>query len=143
MTAPEQATGIEWLDRDECFRLLAGERIGRLAVVAGRHPMIFPVNYFLDGEIVVFRSGPGTKVDHGRRGPVAFEIDRFDHDAHTGWSVVVAGRLDEPPPFDRHAQEQIRALPVEPWASGDKPHWLRLVPGRVSGRRLRAPGGRP
>ena len=32
--------------------------------------------------------------------------------------------------------ERVQALPVEPWADGDKPHWMRLVPSRVSGRRI-------
>ena len=127
----DRATGraVKWIDRDECLRLLAAENIGRLAVVVGRAPMILPVNYVLDGEQIVFRSDPGTKVDYGLRGRVAFEIDSFDRDTHTGWSVVVSGRLEEPPPFDTAAQHEIRMLPVEPWAGGEKPHWLRLVPG--------------
>jgi nitroimidazol reductase NimA-like FMN-containing flavoprotein (pyridoxamine 5'-phosphate oxidase superfamily) len=141
MTEHERTGGIERLDRDECLRLLAADTVGRLAVVVGRSPTILPVNYFLDGQTVVLRSDPGTKVDHGLRGPVAFEVDAFDRDARTGWSVVVSGRLEEPPPFDGAAQERIRTLPVEPWAGGDKDHWLRLVPDRITGRRLVAHGG--
>ena len=124
------------IDRDECLRLLAADTIGRLAVVVGRAPVILPVNYFLDGGVVVFRSDPGMKVDYGLRGPVAFEIDEFDRRDHTGWSVVVSGRLEEPAPFNNRAQEQIRSLPVHPWAAGEKAHWLRLVPSRITGRRL-------
>ena len=127
---------VKGIDRDECLRLLAAETIGRLAVVVGRAPLILPVNYVLDGERIVFRSDPGTKVHYGLRGPVAFEIDAFDRAAHTGWSVVVAGRLEEPPPFDASAQRHIRSLPVEPWAEGEKPHWLRLIPTSITGRRL-------
>lgn len=26
---------------------------------------------------------------------------------------------------------------VDPWAGGDKAHWMRLVPDRVTGRRIR------
>ena len=85
-------TSVEWLDRDECLRLLAADEVGRLAVVVGHAPMIVPVNYRLDGDRVVFRSDPGTKVDYGLRSPVAFEIDGIDRAAHTGWSVVVTGR---------------------------------------------------
>ena len=29
---------------------------------------------------------------------------------------------------------------VDPWAGGDKAHWMRLVPDRVTGRRIRARG---
>jgi nitroimidazol reductase NimA-like FMN-containing flavoprotein (pyridoxamine 5'-phosphate oxidase superfamily) len=132
----EPDTRIEWLDRDECLRLLAGDCIGRLAIVVGRAPTILPVNYALDGEVVVIRSDAGTKVDHGPRAPVAFEIDHFDRATRTGWSVVVAGRLEEPPPFDTTANARIRTVPVEPWAGGEKGHWMRLVPTRITGRRL-------
>ena len=140
MPRPAPDATVQRLDRDECLRLLATDHIGRLAVVVGRSPNIFPVNYFLDGDVVVFRSDSGTKVDYGLRGPVAFEIDAFDRSTRTGWSVVVSGRLEEPPPFDTPAQERIRTLPVQPWASGDKPHWLRIVPSRITGRRLTSPG---
>jgi nitroimidazol reductase NimA-like FMN-containing flavoprotein (pyridoxamine 5'-phosphate oxidase superfamily) len=136
MQAQPMDVRFEWIDRDECLRLLAADHIGRLAVVVGRAPMILPVNYVLDGDEVVFRSDPGTKVEHGLRGPVAFEIDMFDRDDHTGWSVVVAGRLEEPPPFNTTEQRRIRTVPVEPWAGGEKAHWLRLIPNQITGRRL-------
>jgi uncharacterized protein len=131
-------TGIEWLDRDECLRLLAGDTIGRLAVVVGRTPTILPVNYTLDGDVVVFRSDPGTKVDHGVRAPVSFEVDDFDRIHHTGWSVVVTGRLEEPPPHDTGENSRVHALAIEPWAGGPKDHWLRIIPTRITGRRLGA-----
>ena len=136
MTDPTLTTPMEWLDRDECLRLLGTDTIGRLAVVVGRTPTILPVNYALDGDAIIIRSDPGTKVDYGRRGPVAVEIDAFDRDDHTGWSVVVTGRLEEPPPYSAGAQRHIRSVPVEPWAGGDKAQWLRIVPSRISGRRL-------
>jgi hypothetical protein len=69
---------------------------------------------------------------------VAFEIDALDREAHTGWSVVVTGHLDEVTPFDAETFERVTRLPVQPWSGGDKPRWLRLVPSRVSGRRIGA-----
>ena len=44
------------LDRDQCLRLLADDEIGRLAVIAGNTPAIFPVNYRSDGDTIVFRT---------------------------------------------------------------------------------------
>jgi len=35
-------TGLEVIDADECRRLLAAEEIGRLAVVDGGGPAVFP-----------------------------------------------------------------------------------------------------
>jgi hypothetical protein len=69
---------------------------------------------------------------------VAFEIDAFDRTTRTGWSVIVTGRLEEVTPFDATTLDRVSNLPVEPWAGGDKPHWMRLVPSRVSGRRIGA-----
>lgn len=134
-------TGIEVLDRDQCLRLLADDEIGRLAVVCGSTPTIFPVNYRLDGDAVVFRTDPGTKLDYGPRAPVCFEIDRFDREQRTGWSVVVLGRLEEVTQYDSRTLERVHALPVDPWASGQKAHWMRLVPSHISGRRVGKPAG--
>ena len=129
-------TGIQVLDREECLALLAQDVIGRLAVMSGVGPVIFPVNYALDGDAIVFRTAPGTKLDAGPRAPASFEIDDFDRATRSGWSVVVVGRLEEATPFDAAVLERVQSLPVEPWAQGDKPHWMRLVPTRITGRRV-------
>jgi uncharacterized protein len=132
-------TGLEVIDPDECRKLLASDDVGRLVVVHDGTPFVFPVNYALDGDAVVFRTAPGTKLTLGPRGTVAFEIDALDRAAHTGWSVVVTGHLDEVTPYDAEDFERVTSLPVQPWAGGDKPRWLRLVPTRVSGRRIGTP----
>jgi uncharacterized protein len=130
---------LEVIDRDECLRLLADEEIGRLAVIAGNTPVILPVNYALDGDSVVFRTDPGTKLERGPRARASFEVDRFDSERRNGWSVVATGRLEEVTLYDA-AFERVRRLVVDPWAGGDKAHWMRLVPDRVTGRRIRARG---
>jgi nitroimidazol reductase NimA-like FMN-containing flavoprotein (pyridoxamine 5'-phosphate oxidase superfamily) len=81
-------TGLEVLGRGECLRLLAGEEVGRLAMGTGGAPVLLPVNSALDGETLVFRTDPGTKLDHAGQGPVAFEIDGLDRDARSAgaWS---------------------------------------------------------
>ena len=139
MTTIDRRTGLEVLDRDTCLGLLAGEDVGRLAMATGGAPLVFPVNYALDGETLVFRTDPGTKLDHAGRGRVAFEIDGLDREARTGWSVVVTGRLEEVTHYDTARFERVRRLPIEPWAGGEKAHWLRLIPSRITGRRV---GGR-
>src|SRR4029453_7064671 len=92
MPTVDSRTGLEVLDRDECLRLLASDPVGRVAVVVDARPMIFPVNYALDGESIVFRSDAGSKVSGATSGfPMSFEIDGIDEILHTGWSVVVNG----------------------------------------------------
>jgi nitroimidazol reductase NimA-like FMN-containing flavoprotein (pyridoxamine 5'-phosphate oxidase superfamily) len=136
MRLVDARTGIEVLDRAECLKLLQADVVGRLAVVAGGSPAIFPVNYAMDDEAVVFRTAPGTKVDGAPRAPACFEIDSFDRINRSGWSVVVNGRLEEVTSFDTKLLERVQALPVDPWAVGEKDHWMRLVPHLITGRRV-------
>lgn len=137
MRTVDARTGIEWIDRDECLRLLAADEVGRLAVVAGGAAAIFPVNYRLDGDAVVFRTDPGTKLDYGPRSRACFEIDQFDRQTRTGWSVVVSGRLEEVTRYDATTLDRVQHLAVDPWAGGAKAHWVRLVPERITGRYAR------
>jgi nitroimidazol reductase NimA-like FMN-containing flavoprotein (pyridoxamine 5'-phosphate oxidase superfamily) len=123
-------TGIEVIDGDECLRLLRGRRVGRLGIVIGGEPVILPVNYAVAGETIVFRSAPGSKLDMGPRAPACFDVDEFDESMHVGWSVLVAGRLEE---IDA---DEAGAAGVTPWAPGERDHWMRLVPRRVTGRRV-------
>lgn len=136
MRKTDSRTGIELIDRDECVRLLQADVIGRLAINVGSSPTILPVNYAMDGDAVVFRTAPGAKLEAGRRAPVAFEIDSFDRESRSGWSVVVTGWLEEVSPYDATTYERVHNLPVDPWADGIKDHWLRLQPSRITGRRV-------
>jgi nitroimidazol reductase NimA-like FMN-containing flavoprotein (pyridoxamine 5'-phosphate oxidase superfamily) len=136
MKATDPRTGMERLDREECLQLLEGDEVGRIAVIDGGVPMIFPVNYRLDGEAIVFRTAAGTKLDQGPRALSTFEVDHFDRELRAGWSVVVVGRLEEVTRYDSRTLTRIEELRVDPWAAGEKAHWMRLVPARISGRRV-------
>src|SRR5262249_35365545 len=88
-------TGLAVLDRDECLALVRRSVIGRLAVAVDNRPLVFPVNFVLDGSTVVFRTDEGTKLWVARRGSVVFECDGIDALYHTGWSVMIAGVAEE------------------------------------------------
>jgi nitroimidazol reductase NimA-like FMN-containing flavoprotein (pyridoxamine 5'-phosphate oxidase superfamily) len=135
-SARDARTGIEIIHRDECLRLLEADSIGRLAVIAGGVPAIFPVNYAVDGDGIVLRTDPGTKLDAAGRWSASFEIDAFDRETRTGWSVVVTGRLEEVTRFNSATLQRIQRLSVDPWAGGAKDHWLRLAARQVTGRRV-------
>ena len=131
----DASTGLEVLERDECLRLLAGAQVGRVAVVAGGNPLLLPVSYALDGEDVVFRTGAGSKLAAVRHGSqAAFEIDGVDEAGRKGWSVIVNGRTEEV--TDDRELERLQALPLQPWVPGPVPHWIRIRPQTVSGRRI-------
>ncbi len=131
-------TGLEHLDHDECMRLLGRCSLGRLAVVVGRHPVIFPVNFALDGGSIVFRTNEGTKLYAARQDLVAFECDGVDRTYHTGWSVLVTGNAEE---VRRPEEiEQLSQLHLGLWTTGPKPIWLRIRPRTITGRRIPAHG---
>ncbi len=132
-------TGLEVIDRDGCLELLAGESLGRVAVVDGGEPVIFPVNYAVDGEHIVFRTGVGSKFHAAVRGAKAsFEVDRFDTEAREGWSVVAVGRVEEA--LGSEVERLAATTGLEPWAAGDRDHWMVVVASRLSGRRVTRSG---
>jgi nitroimidazol reductase NimA-like FMN-containing flavoprotein (pyridoxamine 5'-phosphate oxidase superfamily) len=125
------STTMDVLTRDECLALLAAHSVGRIAVIAhDSMPFVVPVNYEMNGEIIVFRTDEGTKLDALQRHPVAFQIDSIDPVQQTGWSVLVQGVAHVTP------KHELGSSRVEPW-TGPKPHWIQLVPRSITGRRLR------
>jgi nitroimidazol reductase NimA-like FMN-containing flavoprotein (pyridoxamine 5'-phosphate oxidase superfamily) len=128
-------TQVEVIDRRECLALLEGEVLGRLGVLDGGSPLVLPMNYALHGDEVIFRTGPGTKLDAARGRPACFEIDGFDRQGRSGWSVVVRGRLEEVTRYDSALLEVVADL-AEPWMQAPRPNVLRLVPTTITGRRI-------
>jgi uncharacterized protein len=126
-------THLQELDRDECVRMLRAKHLGRLGVVVGRQPLIFPVNYALDGENIVFRTDPGTKLHAAVGEAVAFEIDDADNVYHAGASVLVVGTAELVP---EREHDRLHALPLGPWCPGRKATWVRIRPGAMTGRRI-------
>ncbi|HEV2368242.1 MAG TPA: pyridoxamine 5'-phosphate oxidase family protein [Acidimicrobiales bacterium] len=134
---PEDEPRLEEIGDAECRRLLGGHNVGRIGVVVDGWPVVLPVNYVFDGHRVAIRSDPGSKLTASDLGRVAFEIDGIDEGGRRGWSVLVQGRgFDITESLDE-VSELMRALPVDPWAPGQKAHWIRIDPERVTGRRLR------
>jgi uncharacterized protein len=138
--APEaQGAADRWreLTKAECFELLAGEHLGRLAVVDDLGPVVFPVNYVLDRHTVVFRTEEGTKLHAAVRGSrVCFEVDGYDVITHSGWSVIVRGEITEV--TDRAELPRLLELPLEAWAPGARNRYIRLLPAVLTGRRIEA-----
>jgi nitroimidazol reductase NimA-like FMN-containing flavoprotein (pyridoxamine 5'-phosphate oxidase superfamily) len=126
---------VQELTKAECFELLAGQHIGRVAVVDDRGPVVFPVNFILDRHTVVFRTEPGTKLDAaGLRGRVCFEADGTDAAARTGWSVIVRGEITEV--TDGAELARLRELPLRVWAPGARDRYVRILPAVLTGRRI-------
>jgi nitroimidazol reductase NimA-like FMN-containing flavoprotein (pyridoxamine 5'-phosphate oxidase superfamily) len=142
---PEHAKAImETLDEAECLRLVSLGVIGRLVYVGRYDLTVLPVNYRLVNGSILFRTAQDSLTGEDLRTgiahadyKVAFEVDQFDEAAREGWSVLIQGPAHHLDAED----EQAAALTagVEPWPSGDKDHFIRITPDRITGRRVRRP----
>jgi nitroimidazol reductase NimA-like FMN-containing flavoprotein (pyridoxamine 5'-phosphate oxidase superfamily) len=127
--------GLEVLDEQECLRLLRTVPLGRLVFTEAGLPAVRLVNFFIDGDTVVFLTTAGDKFRAAERGDiVAFEADNVDHERHLGWTVTAVGRLSVVP-AEEHAEVH-RRLPLHSWAAPTHAHLIRLGLGKLTGRRL-------
>lgn len=135
MSSSPSESQIEVLAPDDCWEYLQSSYIGRLAVINGAVPEIFPVNFMVVEETVVFRTAPGTKLRALLGGAaVAFEVDGLNPYGTEVWSVVIKG---EPAPFDGDPASLQEAGPDrEPWQPGLKEHLVQIHPADISGRRF-------
>jgi nitroimidazol reductase NimA-like FMN-containing flavoprotein (pyridoxamine 5'-phosphate oxidase superfamily) len=139
-TQPSVPPGsMQELTVQECWAMLRGQVVGRLAVVHDDRPDIFPVNYVVDRGSVVFRTGSGTLFSSSAGRPVAFEVDGYAVEDGTAWSVVLRGEAHEMHDVDEIVD--VLQLPLLPWHAGPKPRVVRVEPDSVSGRRLFVRGG--
>jgi hypothetical protein len=135
-TRPEDALdqgALDEIDVAECWRLLSTQPVGRVAVIVGQYPLVFPVNYALDGMHILFRTGVGTKLWAIDRSNVTFEVDELDLAGRSGWSVMVRGAAHELSP----KQAPTDTSGIVPWAPGERVHLVRIVADQITGRRIR------
>lgn len=131
VVAPE--AGI--LTVEQCWKLLSETSVGRLAVTVDGRPDVFPVNYRLDGESLIFRTGGGTKLDALQADVrVALEADAVSAEFGIAWSVVIKGRAEIAK--DSGPALNDASLGLFPWQGVGKDHLVRIVPEVVSGRRF-------
>jgi len=127
---------MEALSGVECYRLLATQHVGRLGVDIGRYPLIFPVNYALDGDTILVRARPDTALTAADYANVAFEVDLIDPRTRSGWSVLVRGLAEDVTATHGESHKDTRSCGPEPWAPGEHGRWIRIVPHGISGRRI-------
>jgi nitroimidazol reductase NimA-like FMN-containing flavoprotein (pyridoxamine 5'-phosphate oxidase superfamily) len=131
---------LEELDEKECLTLIASGGIGRIAYISRFGPTVLPVNYELHGGAIVFRTAEHGPLDEDLRTgiadadyKVAFEIDVIDPVGRLGWSVVVQGPAHH---VTADELDLVRSAGVESWAPGDRELFIRIVPSRITGRRV-------
>jgi nitroimidazol reductase NimA-like FMN-containing flavoprotein (pyridoxamine 5'-phosphate oxidase superfamily) len=101
---------------------------------------VLPVNYAWRDGAIVFRTAANGPLDEDLRTGiadadyrVAFEIDSIDPGAQRGWSVLIQGPAHH---VTGPEEDAVRRAGVEPWAPGDRELFVRIVPTRVTGRRV-------
>lgn len=122
------------LPPSECLRRLAAATVGRVAFVEQGEPVILPVNHGMDGESVVFRTAPGSKLVAAENElPVAFETDGYDEVRRSGWSVLIRGTATTVE--DQEEVRRLNSLGVEPWADlAERKKWVRIRAFSLTGR---------
>ena len=136
------ATGAELkeIDRPGCLELLASGQIGRVVYTEAAMPAAHPVNYLLDGEEVVFRTGEGAKLAAASRGVVVgFQADEIDVERRSGWSVLAVGEAYEI--LDPARLSELADRLPTPWAPRSHRTLCISIPlQRLTGRWLRPAG---
>ncbi|MCX5126912.1 pyridoxamine 5'-phosphate oxidase family protein [Streptomyces sp. NBC_00347] len=133
-TAARDAELIVLTD-EECRHLLSTHGVGRVAVFTPRGPAIFPVNYVVAGNEIAFRTSGEAVLARAAGTEMAFEVDHIDDVTRQGWSVMAVGRAEGV--TDAAAKQRLDAVARSlPWPGGDRTHWMKIAPIRITGRRV-------
>ena len=127
--------GLELLTEADAWALLRAEDFGRIGVSVGALPAIFPVNYAVLDDAIIFRTGTGSKLTAASENTVvAFEVDHRDRSTRSGWSVLAVGIAEVV--HDVDLLLRCAATGIEPDAGGRRGHVVRIRPELVTGRRI-------
>ncbi|KQV05021.1 pyridoxamine 5'-phosphate oxidase family protein [Leifsonia sp. Root112D2] len=121
------------LDQDECWRLLDGASLGRIAMSVAGQPEIYPVNFIARGRKIYIRTSEGTKLlELTINDKIALEADQVESD--TAWSVMVKGTARV---LEKQSEiAEAEALPLSPLIPTLKFVWVEISPREVSGRQF-------
>ncbi len=93
------------------------------------------MNYLPEDGSLLFRTGPGTKLDALLEGgPVALEADGLNPYGTIAWSVVVKGRPEALP--ESGVDQDKLDEDLSPWEPGSKDYLFRITPTEITGRQF-------
>jgi nitroimidazol reductase NimA-like FMN-containing flavoprotein (pyridoxamine 5'-phosphate oxidase superfamily) len=136
------AAVTQFLEEAECLRLIAAGGVGRIGYTGRFGPTILPVNFVLHERTIVFRTGQDSPMGEDLRTgiayaeyKVAFEVDEISPATKEGWSILIQGSAHH---VDSESElAEVRRSGVQAWAGGEKDLFIRIVPDRITGRRIR------
>lgn len=115
----------------ECWDKLRTQELGRIVTNAGGVLDLFPINFVVDGESVVFRTAEGNKlVELTVNNEVLFEVDSYTDD--DAWSVIIRGTAKE-----LETEAEIAAadkLDLSPFAPTVKRNFVKISADQITGR---------
>jgi hypothetical protein len=118
---------------EHSWDFLQRSSIGRIALSADNKPAIFPIDFYSDGQTILFRTAAGTKLTDLLANPfVAFEAD--EHTTRHSLSVIIEGRADVLTDGDDIATADRAALPR--WIPIAAYVYVRITPTKIHGRRF-------
>lgn len=85
------------LSTEEALRRVGKVPWGRLVYSSKALPDIWPTTHLVDGDVIVVNAHTDSELCRALRGSpldlmvIAYEVDDFDGDEHSGWCVVVTG----------------------------------------------------
>lgn len=130
---------VKDLSVTECWQLLGAATVGRLVTCVDQTIEIYPVNFMIDAESILFASAPGSKLEQLSAQPsVVFEVDGESTRGY--WSVVVKGNA-----YRLAADDEIESsgvLTLQSLEPTDKSNYVRIVPERTTGRLFGKPRSR-
>lgn len=131
----DDPTAVRALTVEECWERLRDEEFARLAFHLVGEVYLLPINYATDGRRLYFRTAQGSKLlGVTMNQDVALEIDHYDDDAESAWSVVVRGSAEV---LHGHAAEVVETLPLRSWVPTAKYIVVAIAPTEVTGRSFR------
>lgn len=122
-------------DRAQCLALMRSVPIGRVVYIDRALPAITPVNFVLDGDAVIIRTGSDFALAAAlRETVVAFEVDDIDPETLNGWWVTATGRARLLGASVDAAQTA--RLPLRPWVRMPNAQFIRIQCRYVAGGRF-------
>ncbi len=130
---PSAVDPVKVLNEEECWSILLGATLGRLALSIANEPEIYPINFVAHDGKILLRTNPGEKLFALTiNDKVAFETDGTDE--QSVWSVVVKGKARQ---LESGAEiEAAERIPRQQLTSPRKRVFVEIVPTSITGRRI-------
>jgi uncharacterized protein len=122
---------LSHVDEQDCVVLLRSNSVGRVVWNEPGGPMVMPVSYVFTGGNVVFRSSKKGPLAQLNERAISFQVDDYDVETHTGWSVLVRGRC-------LASDQEPAELPI-PWAPEHDEVTVVIEPSVITGRAVSGP----